>query len=479
MDRLSRLLLKSTLTVGAAALLATRVVRRSRPAVKAPPHLPSWLPVIGSGVALMRGPTRFQRDGHARLGPVFTATVLGLELTFVDRGELLGRVLGASSKEYNLVAAYRQIYGRLLGEELFIDAPPEAMRGLGQPALRRQGTALCEFLAEMIRTRMPRRTAQLDLLAFSNMLGLHASCWFVCGAAMSEARRDELTRLFHVLESDYSVFGSLTPFETPSFRRRVAARRRILEIFRAEVRRGLAEPGGNSDYLQSLLDIYAPQTDGPASEAQIEQAALGVMGLVFGAYTNTAVTLAAVLMDLHERPGALAAVRAEQARVLGDRPLDLGALMRMPGLFSAINETLRLRGNGGVWRKLLRPTELGGYTLPAGALVGSIMGLINADERTYARPRDYDPGRYAAMQTDGFQCPSVSAQEPQFGAFGAGRHVCPGRPLAYVILGAAITVLLRDHRFTLRRTPRVWFDMMTAGIARPIGKLTATVSPAR
>jgi cytochrome P450 len=83
------------------------------------------------------------------------------------------------------------------------------------------------------------------------------------------------------------------------------------------------------------------------------------------------------------------------------------------------------------------------------------------------------------MQTDGFQCPSVSAQEPRFGAFGAGRHVCPGRPLAYVILGATITALLRDHHFTLRRTPRLWFDMLTAGIARPIGKLTATVSPAR
>lgn len=473
---ISRALLGSSLAL-TAAILARRNARRSRLATL-PPHMPSLVPVLGSTMALMRGPTKFQRDGHARLGPVFSATILGRELTFVDHGELLGRVLAASSEEFNLVAAYREMFAKLLGEELFLDAPPEAMRGLGTQQLRRQTPALCSFLADMISARLPDRSAEFDLLGFCNMLGLHASCWYVCGAAVPEATRDELAALFHVLESDYSVIGSLTPIETPSMRRRISARNRALEIFRAEVRRRLADPGEHRDYLQSLLDVYAPQQAGPASEAQVEQAALGVMGLVFGAHTNTAMALAAVLMDLHERPAVLAAVRAEQAQVLADRPLDLEALTRMPLLFRAINETLRLRSNGGVWRKLLKPTELGGYLLPTGTLVGSMMGLINSDEQIFPRACEYDPERYAKMQTDNFQCPSVGAHDPKFGAFGAGRHVCPGRPLAYVILGAAVTLLLRERRFTLQHTPRVWFDLMTAGLARPIGKLTATVAPA-
>jgi sterol 14-demethylase len=474
--RLPRVLLGSSLAV-TAAILARRSARRSRPATL-PPHMPSLLPVLGSTLALMRGPTKFQRDGHARLGPVFSATILGLELTFVDHGELLGRVLAASSEEYNLGAAYRQLVGKLLGEELFLEAPPEAMRGLSTQQLRRQTPALCTFMADLIAARMPGRSAEFDLLGFCNMLVLHASCWYVCGATVPEATRDELAGLFHVLESDYSVFGSLTPIETPSTRRRIAARNRVLEIFRAEVRRRLADPGDNPDYLQSLLDVYAPQQAGPATEAQIERAAIGVMGLVFGAHTNTAVGLAAVLLDLHERPAVLAAVRAEQAQVLGDRALDLETLMRMPTLFRAITETLRLRSNGGVWRKLLKPTELGGYLLPTGTLVGSMMGLINGDETIFPRPCEYDPERYAAMQTDNFQCPAVGAHDPKFGAFGAGRHVCPGRQLAYVILGAAASLLLRERRFTLKHTPRMWFDLMTAGLARPIGKLTATVAPA-
>lgn len=471
------MLLGSSLAL-AAGLFAARRSRRARAAAKAPPHLPSLLPVLGSTVALMRGPTKFQRGAHDRLGPVFTATILGLELTFVDHGELLGRVLGASSEEYNLVAAYRQMLGKLLGEELFIDAPPEAMRGLGQQALRRQTPALAQFVADLIARRLPASASELDMLAFANMLVLHASCWYVCGAAVSEATRDELAGLFHVLESDYSVIGSLAPIETPSVRRRKAARDRALEIFRDEVRRRLASREDNSDYLQSLLDVYASQADGPATEAQISRAALGVMGLVFGAHTNTAMALAAALMDLHEHPDTLAAVREEQARVLGERPLDLETLIKMPLLFRSLSETLRLRSNGGVWRKLLQPTELGGYVLPAGSLVGSMMGLINSDEQIHPRAASYEPERFASMQTDAFQCPSVGAHNPRLGAFGAGRHACPGRPLAYVILGATMTELLRSRRFTLLQTPRTWFDLMTAGLGRPIGKLTVRVAPA-
>lgn len=465
-------------SVAAGGLLAARALRRppSPVADKAPPRLRAWLPVVGSGFGLMRNPTRFQRSAHAALGPVFTADVFGLELTFVDRGELLSHVLGASSEEYNLVAAYRQMFARLLGEELFLDAPPEAMRGLGPGPLRRHTPALGEFLADLIAARLPVGR-EFDLLALTNTLAFHASCWYVCGAAIAEARRDELARLFHVIESDFSVLGSFSPVETPSLRRRVAARARALEIFREEVRYRLAHPGGESDYLQSLLDVYAPQTDGPASEAQVELAALGIMGLVFGAHTNTAVAMAAILSDIAERPALLAAIREEQARILAGRPLDFEALTRMPTLYRAINETLRLRSNGGIWRKLLRPTELGGYALPAGALVGSMMGLLNADERVYARPERYDPGRYAEMQTDHFQCPSVSAQKPLFGPFGAGRHVCPGRPLAYVILGVATTLLLRGRDFAVRRRPALWFDLMTAGMARPIGKLLVRATP--
>jgi hypothetical protein len=75
-----------------------------------------------------------------------------------------------------------------------------------------------------------------------------------------------------------------------------------------------------------------------------------------------------------------------------------------------------------------------------------------------------------------FQSPSVSARECQFGVFEAGRHLCPGRGLAYLLVGSALTLMLREFRFALVRKPWFWFELLTAGIARPIGSLRVQVA---
>ena len=63
------------------------------------------------------------------------------------------------------------------------------------------------------------------------------------------------------------------------------------------------------------------------------------------------------------------------------------------------------------------------------------MGLVNLEETTYARAEEYDPDRYATMQVDELQSPPVAARTS--GAFGLGRHLCPGRRLACAMIGAA------------------------------------------
>lgn len=141
-----------------------------------------------------------------------------------------------------------------------------------------------------------------------------------------------------------------------------------------------------------------------------------------------------------------------------------------------MNESMRLRGNGGVWRKTLREVELGGYLLPTGSLVGTAMGLFNHAPELYPHPERYDPERYLTMKTDDFQSPSVSARECQFGVFGAGRHLCPGRGLAYLLVGSALTLMLREFRFALVKKPWLWFELLTAGIPRPVGPLRVQVA---
>jgi cytochrome P450 len=115
------------------------------------------------------------------------------------------------------------------------------------------------------------------------------------------------------------------------------------------------------------------------------------------------------------------------------------------------------------------------YALPENRLVGTSMGLVNEDAHFYEQPEAYHPDRYRNVRTDDFQSPSV--KDRRFGAFGLGRHLCPGRGLAYVMVGTAIALLLRDYRVRLVRRPRRWFGLMTAGLARPVGAFRVAVVP--
>lgn len=442
-----------------------------------PPRLGAIVPGIGTAIALLADPTELQRAGHEALGDVFTLSLFGLPLTFVGGKDAGERFIDAG-EELNLVDAYRRLAGRILGEDLFVEVQPHVLRALSGASVRRQSGPLADFTARFLRARLSGG-GEIDALALANDLVLHMACRFVCGDTISEALCDELARQFHILESELNLTAFFLPIETPSAKRRKQARERILSIFMSEVRRvaadGSADPEG---YLHAVIMSALGDEPTAATPEQLRNAALAVMGAVLGAHTNTAMSLAASLSELLEHPRALAAVLEEQSRVLQDgQALDLGALCRMPVLLRSINESLRLHGNGGLWRLSRRPVELGGHVIPAGSLIGMSMGLVNGDSSFYHDPARYEPERYCDMKTDAFQSPAV--KDRRFGAFGLGHHLCPGRTLAYTMLGIALTVLLRDFRIEVLRRPRAWLDLMMGGMARPVGQLRIRVTPAR
>jgi cytochrome P450 len=273
----------------------------------------------------------------------------------------------------------------------------------------------------------------------------------------------------HVLESDFSILGMMLPIETASARRRRAAFDRMMSLIEAEVRARMADRGEHDDFLQFAIDHMAA---GGTERDNVRWLALRVLGTIFGAHTNTAMSVASTLSDLVEHPDALARVRAEIAALPEGAPMDLAAMRSLVHLHRAINESMRLRSNGGLWRMAMHDIDLGGFKLARGTVVGASMGLVNLDPARYAGTHEYRPERYEAMTTDNYQSPPVGSTPLQFGAFGTGRNLCSGRPLAYAMLGAILVPLLRDYQWQIVDRPRRWFTLLTGGLSRPIGGLT-------
>ncbi len=344
------------------------------------------------------------------------SSLFGLPLTFVGGKDAAERFIDAG-EELNLVDAYRRLAGRIGGEDLFVEVQPHVLRALSGASVRRQSGPLADFTARFLRARLSGG-GEIDALALANDLVLHMACRFVCGDTISEALCDELAPQFHILESELNLTAFFLPIETPSAKRRKQARERILSIFMSEVRRvaadGSADPEG---YLHAVIMSALGDEPTAATPEQLRNAALAVMGAVLGAHTNTAMSLAESLSELLEHPRALAAVLEEQSRVLQDgQALDLGALCRMPVLLRSINESLRLHGNGGLWRLSRRPVELGGHVISPAASSGCRWGSSTATRPTTTIRLATSPSGIADMKTDAFQSPAV--KDRRFGAFG-------------------------------------------------------------
>jgi cytochrome P450 len=167
----------------------------------------------------------------------------------------------------------------------------------------------------------------------------------------------------------------------------------------AEVRRRRAEgEDGRRDAVSILIEARA-QDGSPLSEKDLRDELLTL--LTDG---PTSSSLAWVFERLLRHPEKLARLQEELLAGEGEAYLD-----------AVIKETLRLRPPVSVVvRRLLRPTTLGGYELPAGTLVAPCVYLVHHREDVYADPGSFVPERFLERR----------AAVPTWIPFGGGSRRC-------------------------------------------------------
>ena len=94
-------------------------------------------------------------------------------------------------------------------------------------------------------------------------------------------------------------------------------------------------------------------------------------------------------------------------------------------------------------RKLLRPLELMGYTLPAGVGVSAAIGVAHFREETYPEPLRFRPERFLERKFSPFE----------YLPFGAGPRTCIGLHFALLEGPIVLATLLRRLRFAACGAP--------------------------
>ena len=409
-----------------------------------PPLVSGALPLVGHATQFLRDQLQLLERGYREHGEIFRLR-LGRRPAIIMVGPELARWVFKHTDDRTLSIGPSLAFTiRLFGPDFYFLAPPEEYQ-------HQRETLLPLFRAHMAGGHlaiMERHCAAfvarlgdsgtLDLPQEMNALVLGIIMEAFLGA-------DFVRRMPPTVASDFRDFirglDPITPgwVPAPHLLRARRARDRMRAAVGDLVQARHRQPADPPDFLQVLMSARA--LDGtPVTDQWVIQMALGV---TFAGHDSTTGHVSWSLIDLLQHPGELAKVLAEQSRIFADgtgTSLDLVAVHRMNCLDRALHETARLRPVAPVMlRRVLRPVDIRGLAIPAGADVFVAPVLSHRLPVLFDHADQYDPDRFLAN----------AKQTSYLHGFGGGTHRCLGEHFADLLTHVTVTRLLQHYELTL------------------------------
>jgi cytochrome P450 len=246
------------------------------------------------------------------------------------------------------------------------------------------------------------------------------------------------------LEISFSPLEMALPLELPGTGRYRLLRlaERIEALVRGLIAQRRALGDGSQDVLATL--IAARDEDG---QALTDDELIGQTYTLFAAgHETSSNALAWALFFLEQHPQLLADLHDELAGALGGAAPSLEQLGRLPLLDRVVKETLRLMPPASVLvRRSTEPFQLGGFALPAGALIFLSPFITHRLPEQWEAPQRFVPERWERID------PSIYSYLP----FGAGPRMCIGTSFALMEIKLALALIVQRFRLALPAGARV------------------------
>ncbi len=238
-------------------------------------------------------------------------------------------------------------------------------------------------------------------------------------------------------------------------------------VIEVVAQRRAADAPEEDDLLSMLIAARDEQTGEVMGDEQLKDELM--MLLVMGHMTTAmAITWTWHVLARHREVDER--VREEIARVVGERPPEWRDVAELGYTRRVIEETMRLYPPSWAFsRRTLADDEIGGYRIPAGAVVMLSPYVTHRRPELWENPERFDPDRFL---------PERAAGRARFAyyPFGGGPRVCIARDLAMAELPLILATVARAFR--PRAVPGRLVVATTGIVLQPRGGLPMRLEPA-
>ncbi|XAR57833.1 Geraniol 8-hydroxylase [Bertholletia excelsa] len=320
-------------------------------------------------------------------------------------------------------------------------------------SLRRQKVAeLVEFTGKCCREGV---AVDVGCAAFTTSLNLLSNTLFSVDLA---DQSEDLAREFRDLVWQIMVeagrpnlvdyFPVLARFDPQQIRGRMTEHYgKVLRLIgrlinkRLELRKSSKSKAEN-DVLDVLINL-SEKSNEEIDRTHIERLFLD---LFIAGTDTTSSTVEWAMAEVLRSPKVLEKARAELQEIVDiGKPIEESDIARLRYLQAVVKETMRIHPPAPflIPRKVETDVELGGYTVPQGAQVLVNAWAIGRDPNLWPEPTHFMPERFLESEID------VRGRDFELIPFGSGRRICPGLPLAMLIVQAMVGSLLNSFDWKL------------------------------
>ncbi|KAL8058765.1 hypothetical protein ABFX02_03G042600 [Erythranthe guttata] len=197
-----------------------------------------------------------------------------------------------------------------------------------------------------------------------------------------------------------------------------------------------------NDLLQVLLDLNQ-ERDSDLSRDELKH--LFLVLIVGGADTSTD-TVEWAMTELLRNPEIMSKAKNELRTVIGEnKQLEESDISKLPYLRAVIKETFRFHPVAPflIPHKANANVEMNDYIIPKDAQILVNIWAMGRDSSIWSNPNIFEPERFLDSKIN------FKGHDFEFIPFGSGRRICPGMPLAHIMVHLMVASLIHDFEWKL------------------------------